>query len=123
LTTRLSLSVEASTTFAAMLALVTLLIATSARAQATWSVDDAIDAAHASAPLGVLLDARIHALSADLEASLVRPTPSLGLQHEALLGDTAEGETTVSVHHPFDLSNWRDDLRATLPHEHSALRE
>jgi cobalt-zinc-cadmium efflux system outer membrane protein len=102
-----------------------LLLATDVAAQDTWSVDDAIAAAHASAPLDVLLGAQLVVASAELEAALVRPTPSLGIQHETLLGDrsTRDGETTVSLRHPFDVSSWRDDLRATLPYEQAALRE
>ena len=89
----------------------------------TWSLDDALDAAHAAAPLNELLAARIEARSAELEASFVRPTPTLGLGHEALFGNSTDSETTISLHHPFDVSGWREDLREALPHEHAALAE
>jgi cobalt-zinc-cadmium efflux system outer membrane protein len=90
----------------------------------SWTEDEAVARALANPEIEVVLEAEIEAARAEVDESTVRPTPSLGIDHEQVFGGVPVGyvQTTAMVRQQFDFTPWRRHLRETVPHRESALR-
>jgi outer membrane protein, heavy metal efflux system len=90
----------------------------------TWTVDEAVGHALANPEIEAVLAAEIDAARAEVDEATVRPTPSLGVEHEHVFGSARVGyvQTTAIVRQTFDVTPWRRRLRETVPHREAALR-
>jgi cobalt-zinc-cadmium efflux system outer membrane protein len=90
----------------------------------SWTEDQAIDQALANPAIEAVVEAEIEAARAEVDEATVRPTPSLGIDHEQVFGGPAVAyfQTTAMIRQEFDFTPWRRHLRETVPHRESALR-
>jgi len=90
----------------------------------SWTEDEAVERALSNPEIEAVLTAEIEAARAEVDEATVRPTPSLGVDHEQVFGGSpvAYFQTTAMVRQEFDFTPWRRHLRETVPHRESALR-
>jgi cobalt-zinc-cadmium efflux system outer membrane protein len=90
----------------------------------SWTADDAVAQALANPEIEGVLEAELQATRAAIDEAVVRPTPSLSIDHEQVFGGPPAGylQTTAMVRQTFDFTPWRRELRETVPHRESALR-
>lgn len=87
-------------------------------------VEDAVEQALAQPDVKARLDAELLSEKAKMDATTMLPTPTLQLLYGNVPGDLNVGvlEIGATVEQRFDVSGWRDELRASLPHRQAALK-
>jgi cobalt-zinc-cadmium efflux system outer membrane protein len=111
--------------FAALIVIITLARPRPAFAgEPSWTEDEAVARALANPEIEAVLAAELEAARAEVDEATVRPTPSLGIDHEQVFGGPPVEylQTTAMVRQELDFTPWRRRLRESEPHREEALQ-